>query len=134
MHHYFHTHAHFIKTNWVRNVPLRVFVYFLKVAEEKYGEIPRGKVSSWIVSAPFNHVTVPQAEDDGSVFMTFLKESRMSQHSKTVTWEVIRLLMDKYHVAMRAVHLVRDLTYVFLFSLFRSATGYGLTIVMLGGS
>jgi len=44
IHHYFHTQAHFIKTPWVRNVPLRVFTYFLKLAEEMYGEIPRGKV------------------------------------------------------------------------------------------
>jgi hypothetical protein len=44
IHHYFHTQTHFIKSPWVRNVPLRVFVYFLKLAEEMYGEIPRGKV------------------------------------------------------------------------------------------
>jgi len=44
IHHYFHTQAHFIKSPWVRNVPLRVFAYFLKLAQEKYGEIPRGKV------------------------------------------------------------------------------------------
>jgi hypothetical protein len=44
MHHYFHTQSHFIKTHWVRSVPLRVFTYLLKVAEEKYGDIPRGKV------------------------------------------------------------------------------------------
>ena len=43
IHHYFHTQTHFIKFPWVRNVPLRVFVYFLKLAEEMYGEIPRGK-------------------------------------------------------------------------------------------
>ena len=46
IHHYFHTQSHFIKTQWVRNVPLRVFIYFLKIAEERYGEIPRGRVSS----------------------------------------------------------------------------------------
>ena len=45
IHHYFHTQTHFIKSPWVRNVPLRVFVYFLKLAEEMYGEIPRGKVN-----------------------------------------------------------------------------------------
>jgi len=44
MHHYFYTQSHFVKTPWVRNVPLRVFTYFLKIAEELYGEIPRGKV------------------------------------------------------------------------------------------
>lgn len=44
MHHYFYTQSHFIKTPWVRNVPLRVFTYFLKISEEIYGDIPRGKV------------------------------------------------------------------------------------------
>lgn len=46
MHHYFHTQTHFIKTPWVKNVPLRVFAYFLKLSEDRYGEIPRGKVNS----------------------------------------------------------------------------------------
>ncbi|KAF9483532.1 hypothetical protein BDN70DRAFT_873849 [Pholiota conissans] len=80
IHHYFYTQAHFIKTQWVRNVPLRVFAYFLKLAEEKYGEIPRGK-----------------GEDDGSLFTTFLKENRLSTAMKTVTWEVVRTLLDTYN-------------------------------------
>lgn len=58
----------------------------------------------------------------------------MSQQSKTVTWEVIRLLMDKYHVSMRVVHRVRDLTYIFLYSLFHSATGYVSATIVFGGS
>ncbi|KAF8195571.1 hypothetical protein BJ912DRAFT_1021259 [Pholiota molesta] len=48
IHHYFHTQAHFIKTPWVRNIPLR-------------------------------------GEDDGSLFTTFLKESRLPITMKTIT-------------------------------------------------
>ena len=44
MHHYFQTQTHFIKTPWVKNVPLGVFLYFMQKAQEKYGDIPRGKV------------------------------------------------------------------------------------------
>jgi hypothetical protein len=44
MHHYFYTQSHFIKTSWVRKLPFGVFTHFLQRAEEKYGEIPRGKV------------------------------------------------------------------------------------------
>ncbi|KAF8895518.1 hypothetical protein BD779DRAFT_1499942 [Infundibulicybe gibba] len=80
MHHYFHAQAHFIKTPWVRNVPLRVFAYFLKLAEAKYGEIPRGK-----------------GEDDGSRFSSFLKESRFPVQMKNVSWETIRDIMDSYN-------------------------------------
>lgn len=80
IHHYFHTQAHFIKTPWVRNVSLRVFVYFLKLAEDKYGEIPRGK-----------------GEDDGSVFTTFLKESRFPPQMKTFTWENVKEILEKFN-------------------------------------
>ncbi|KJA21186.1 hypothetical protein HYPSUDRAFT_42305 [Hypholoma sublateritium FD-334 SS-4] len=80
IHHYFHTQTHFIKTPWVRSVPLRVFAYFLTLAEEKYGEIPRGK-----------------GEDDGSLFTTFLKESRLPSLMKSVSWETIKTLLETYH-------------------------------------
>ncbi|CAA7261575.1 unnamed protein product [Cyclocybe aegerita] len=79
IHHYFHTQAHFIKTQWCRIVPLRVFLYFLKVAEETYGEIPRGK-----------------GEDDGSTFVAFLKENRYPPQMKSVTWENVQELLEKY--------------------------------------
>ncbi|GLB38316.1 hypothetical protein LshimejAT787_0501810 [Lyophyllum shimeji] len=79
MHHYFYTQSHFIKTPWVRNVPLRVFTYFLKLAEDMYGDIPRGK-----------------GEDDGSIFNTFLKESRLPSTLKSVSWETIQELLEMY--------------------------------------
>ncbi|KAH9480433.1 hypothetical protein JR316_0007033 [Psilocybe cubensis] len=79
-HHYFHTQNHFVKTTWVRQMPLQVVAYFLKLAEQRYGQIPWGK-----------------GEDDGSIFMTFLKESRLPAQIKSVTWETIKTLMDTYN-------------------------------------
>ncbi|KAF8073689.1 hypothetical protein FPV67DRAFT_1576507 [Lyophyllum atratum] len=80
MHHYFYTQSHFIKSPWVRNVPLSVFTYFLKLAEEMYGDIPRGK-----------------GEDDGSIFNTFLKESRLPSTLKSVSWETIQEILEIYN-------------------------------------
>ncbi|TFK40782.1 hypothetical protein BDQ12DRAFT_770762 [Crucibulum laeve] len=80
IHHYFHTQAHFIKTPWVRTMSLKVFVYFMHLAEKKYGEIPHGK-----------------GEDDGSMFMAFLKESRMPPASKFISWEIIKDILEKYN-------------------------------------
>ncbi|KAF8733215.1 hypothetical protein AX14_004073 [Amanita brunnescens Koide BX004] len=79
IHHYFYTHSHFIKGTWVRNVPLRVFTYFLSIAERRYGEIPRGK-----------------NDDDGSLFVAFLKESRLPSEMKSVNWETIRDILQTY--------------------------------------
>ncbi|KAH6912697.1 hypothetical protein BKA70DRAFT_1559177 [Coprinopsis sp. MPI-PUGE-AT-0042] len=79
MHHYFYTQAHFIRTPWVRSVPLGVFVYFMQVAQARYGDIPRGK-----------------GEDDGSLFMAFLKENRFPSHLRSVTWENIMEILEKY--------------------------------------
>ena len=45
MHHYFGTQTHFIKTPWVKTVSFGVFVHFMQRAQERYGDIPRGKVS-----------------------------------------------------------------------------------------
>jgi len=80
MHHYFYTQSHFIKSPWVRNLPLRVFTHLLQRGEERYGEIPRGK-----------------SEDDGYVFSTFLKESRLPTQAKSISWETIQELLEKYN-------------------------------------
>ncbi|PFH54082.1 hypothetical protein AMATHDRAFT_53891 [Amanita thiersii Skay4041] len=79
MHHYFYTHSHFIKSTWVRKVPLRVFTYFLALAENCYGDIPRGK-----------------NDDDGTLFVNFLKESRFPTDLRSITWETIREILEKY--------------------------------------
>lgn len=99
IHHYFHTQTHFVKSPWVRNVPLRVFVYFLKLAEEMYGEIPRGKVhislkSIFLISSDI----ILKGEDDGSIFASFLKESRFPAHLKSINWESVKEIMDTYKV------------------------------------
>lgn len=99
IHHYFHTQTHFIKSPWVRNVPLRVFVYFLKLAEEMYGEIPRGKVHISLKSKfPISSDIILKGEDDGSIFASFLKESRFPAHLKSITWESVKEIMDTYKV------------------------------------
>jgi hypothetical protein len=51
-HHFFHSQSHFIKPSvpWVRNVPLATFSYFLKLAADKYGDIPRAKVCATVLS------------------------------------------------------------------------------------
>ncbi|CAK5284190.1 unnamed protein product [Mycena citricolor] len=80
-HHYFHAHSHPIKSpTWTRKVPLDVFSYFLELAAEKYGDIPRGK-----------------GEDDGSLFATFLKEAKLPPESQTVTWTEIADIFQTYH-------------------------------------
>ncbi|EGN92146.1 hypothetical protein SERLA73DRAFT_173118 [Serpula lacrymans var. lacrymans S7.3] len=79
MHHYFRTSSHFIKTTWVRSVPLPVFSYFMKVTSDMYGNIPVGK-----------------GEDDGSIFSSFLKESRFPPDMKSVKWEEIRDILQMY--------------------------------------
>lgn len=79
-HHYFHTQSHFIKTQWVRNVPLSVFSHFLLLASRRYDNIPRGK-----------------GQDDGSIFAQFLSESRYPPTQKRVSWESIRDIIEKYH-------------------------------------
>ncbi|KAK0464542.1 uncharacterized protein EV420DRAFT_1618363 [Desarmillaria tabescens] len=79
-HHYFHTRSHFIKTPWVRTVPLSVFTYFLKLAADTYGDIPRGK-----------------SEDDGTIFTWFLQESRFPPQARRVNWETVRDILDKYN-------------------------------------
>lgn len=80
MHHYFHTTSHFIKTPWVRSVELKVFLYFIELATTKYNDIPRGK-----------------GDDDGSIFLSFIKESRFPSHLRHINWETIRDILDKYH-------------------------------------
>ncbi|KAL0579125.1 hypothetical protein V5O48_002857 [Marasmius crinis-equi] len=80
IHHYFHTQSHFIKSQWVRSVPLPVFTHFLQLASNRYDDIPRGK-----------------GQDDGSIFALFLNESRYPPSQKRVSWETIRDIIEKYN-------------------------------------
>ncbi|KAL1666048.1 hypothetical protein GGF50DRAFT_125949 [Schizophyllum commune] len=80
IHHYFYTQTHFIKTEWVRGLSLPVFVHFMKLATDKYGDIPRGK-----------------GEDDGSLFSAFIFDSKIPGISRQVSWEAIREIVEIYH-------------------------------------
>ncbi|KAJ7044120.1 hypothetical protein C8F04DRAFT_1389517 [Mycena alexandri] len=81
-HHFFHSQSHFLKPSapWARQVPLATFSHFLNLAADKYGDIPRGK-----------------NEDDGSLFATFIKESKFPAESQRVSWETIRDIFENYH-------------------------------------
>ncbi|KAG9315906.1 hypothetical protein JVU11DRAFT_3556 [Chiua virens] len=70
IHHYFRSASHFIKTPWVRSIPLPVFTHFMKVTSTLFDEIPLGK-----------------NEDD---------ESRLPQDLKTTGWMDVREILDKY--------------------------------------
>ncbi|KAI9454820.1 hypothetical protein HD554DRAFT_318882 [Boletus coccyginus] len=58
IHHYFRSASHFIKTPWVRSIPLPVFTHFMKVTSALFGEIPLGK-----------------NEDDGYIFHSFSRRA-----------------------------------------------------------
>ncbi|KAJ3715357.1 hypothetical protein C8R42DRAFT_218810 [Lentinula raphanica] len=79
IHHYFYTQTHFVKTKWARNVPFQVFLHFMALATTRYGEIPREK-----------------GQDDGSLFLTFLKESRFPPNLRSIGWETIRDILEIY--------------------------------------
>ncbi|KAF8827589.1 hypothetical protein HHX47_DHR4000120 [Lentinula edodes] len=79
IHHYFFTQTHFVKSKWVRNVPFPVFLHFMQLASTRYGEIPREK-----------------GQDDGSLFLTYLKESRYPPSLRSISWETIRDILEIY--------------------------------------
>ncbi|TRM60670.1 hypothetical protein BD626DRAFT_435548 [Schizophyllum amplum] len=80
IHHYFYTQTHFVKTEWVRGLQLPVFVHFMKLATDKYGDIPRGK-----------------GEDDGSLFSSFIFDSKLPSAARHVSWETIREIVEIYN-------------------------------------
>ncbi|KAF9077828.1 hypothetical protein BDP27DRAFT_1379534 [Rhodocollybia butyracea] len=79
IHHYFYTQTHFVKTRWARSVRLPVFIYFMQIASARYGDIPREK-----------------GQDDGSLFSSFLKESRYPPSMRSTNWETIRDILETY--------------------------------------
>ncbi|EIW59522.1 uncharacterized protein TRAVEDRAFT_28653 [Trametes versicolor FP-101664 SS1] len=79
MHHYFRTQVPFIKTRWVRTIPLPVFSYFLSIAARMYGDIP-----------------VAKGEDDGSLLTLLLKQSRFPSEYRAAKWEQVRDVVEKY--------------------------------------
>ncbi|KAH9854676.1 hypothetical protein C2E23DRAFT_867269 [Lenzites betulinus] len=79
MHHYFRTQVPFIKTRWVRTVPLPVFAYFLSIAARMYGDIP-----------------VAKGEDDGSLLSLLLKQSRFPNEYRAAKWDQVNEVVEKY--------------------------------------
>ncbi|KAI0632128.1 hypothetical protein C8Q77DRAFT_1218628 [Trametes polyzona] len=79
MHHYFRTQVPFIKTRWVRTIPLPVFAYFMSIAARMYGDIP-----------------VAKGEDDGSLLTLLLKQSRFPTEYRAAKWEQVRDVVEKY--------------------------------------
>ncbi|KAH9950579.1 hypothetical protein B0H21DRAFT_722324 [Amylocystis lapponica] len=79
IHHYFRTQVPFIKTPWVRTIPLPVFTHFMTVAARMYGDIPVGK-----------------GDDDGSLFAALLKQSRFPTESRSGKWEALKEVLEKY--------------------------------------
>ncbi|KAI0822288.1 hypothetical protein BC628DRAFT_1421962 [Trametes gibbosa] len=79
MHHYFRTQVPFVKTRWVRTIPLPVFSYFLSIAARMYGDIP-----------------VAKGEDDGSLLTLLLKQSRFPNEYRAAKWEQVKDVVEKY--------------------------------------
>lgn len=79
IHHYFRTTAHFIKQPWARTLPLPVFTHFMNLGSRFGGDVP-----------------IAKGEDDGAVFLGWLKERVNPGFGRHVDTEVIRNLFDKY--------------------------------------
>ena len=47
---------------------------------------------------PISSDIILKGEDDGSIFASFLKESRFPAHLKSITWESVKEIMDTYKV------------------------------------
>ncbi|KAF8583350.1 hypothetical protein K439DRAFT_1634534 [Ramaria rubella] len=79
IHHYFRTTAHFIKHPWARTLPLPVFTHFMNLGRRFGADVPLAK-----------------GEDDGSVFLGWLKERVSPGFGKKVGVEAIKGLFEKY--------------------------------------
>ncbi|KAF8513762.1 hypothetical protein JB92DRAFT_3116073 [Gautieria morchelliformis] len=79
IHHYFRTTAHFIKHPWARTLPLPVFTHFMNLGRQFGADVPLAK-----------------GEDDGAVFLGWLKERISPGLGKKVDLQVIKTLFEKY--------------------------------------
>ncbi|CAL1713118.1 unnamed protein product [Somion occarium] len=77
--HYYRSLVHFIKSPWARSLSFTVVNHLLSIAGERFGNIPVGK-----------------GDDDGQKFNNLLKESRLSPEQRTLKWETLRDIMEKY--------------------------------------
>ncbi|KAI0317788.1 hypothetical protein OF83DRAFT_1119562, partial [Amylostereum chailletii] len=79
IHHYFRSNVHFIKSPWVRTLSFPMFSYFMKIAGDHLG-----------------NMSVTKGEDDGAVFLRFVKENRLTPSSRTVKIETMIETLEKY--------------------------------------
>lgn len=61
---------------------LMVFTHFQAAAVQLYGNIPLGK-----------------GDDDASLFETLIKESRFPSDSRSITWDTLKDVLEKYKVS-----------------------------------
>lgn len=52
----------------------------------------------FLMHVPLSGLKALKGEDDGSVFTTFLKESRFPPQMKTFTWENVKEILEKFNV------------------------------------
>ncbi|GJJ15656.1 hypothetical protein Clacol_009934 [Clathrus columnatus] len=79
IHHYFRTTAHFIKNQWARTLPYHTFIHFMTLAKRYGSDLPLNK-----------------GEDDGTIFLAWLKERLTPGHGRKIDSEVIKDLFQKY--------------------------------------
>ncbi|KAH8104584.1 hypothetical protein BXZ70DRAFT_596840 [Cristinia sonorae] len=77
--HYYRSLLPWIKTSWVRSLDFTVLNHLLALAGEKFGNIPVGK-----------------NDDDGAKFVSLLKESRIPPEQRTVKWDTVKEIVEKY--------------------------------------
>lgn len=58
-----------------------------------------------VTSALFDEIPLAKNEDDGYIFNSFLKESRLPQDLKSTKWEDVREILDKYKVCSPACNI-----------------------------
>jgi hypothetical protein len=63
-------------------MPLPIFTHLLSIATKQFGNIPTGK-----------------GDDDGSIFNDFLRGSRYPAEMKSIKWEDVRDIIEKYKVS-----------------------------------
>lgn len=79
IHHYFRTTAHFIKHQWARTLPYSTFIHFMTLAKRYGSAIPLNK-----------------GEDDGTVFLAWLKERLTPGYGRRIELDIIKNLFQKY--------------------------------------
>jgi hypothetical protein len=56
-----------------------------------------------VTSGLFDEIPLGKNEDDGYIFQSFLKESRLPPDLKNTKWEDVREILDKYKVCISLI-------------------------------